>query len=366
MNPFGLGIVGYGGFGEFTARAYAQMSQVRIVAITDVDASRRETAASLYHAKAYETFEHLLTDPEVDIVVINTPPWLHASQSLAAVQASKHVFLEKPLATSIVEADALVAALKKKQVRLSVDYVLRHVPIYTKLQQLTRSRLFGDITYMRLENVASNENLHANHWFWKRESSGGIFIEHGVHFFDLCNQLSQGHPTNVAGYAHQGIDKRQDRVMATVSYNNGILANFYHAFDRTAILEQTVLHIVMERGSVTVRGWIPDHMEIEGTLPAEHYTQLSELLGTQLEIINVPAPEGITGATAGELVKATITRPDRTADYTNAVQNGMAEFVHSIQDLNYNPQVTMKDIYESFRLAYLAQQSIDEGRSLAY
>lgn len=366
MQPLGLGIVGYGGFGEFTAKAYAQMPQVRIVAITDVDAARLNAAASLYQATAYQTYEQLLADPAVEIVVINTPPWLHAAQAQQAALAGKHIFLEKPLALNLAEADELLAILEERQIRLSIDYVLRHVPIYNILQKLTKSKLLGEITYMRLENVASNEALHANHWFWKRHYSGGIFIEHGVHFFDLCNQLSQGQPTNVAAHAHTGTDGRQDRVMAAVSYDNGILANFYHAFDRPAILEQTVLRVVMERGTAVVTGWIPDRLEIEGTLPREDYAELADLLGMALDIAIVPPPEGITGATAGELVTARITREDRTADYTQAVVTGLAEFIRSIQDPDYQPHVSLQDGYASFRLAYRAQQSIDLGHSLAY
>ncbi|GCE30597.1 hypothetical protein KDA_60810 [Dictyobacter alpinus] len=366
MQQSGLGIVGYGGFGEFTAKAYAQMPEVKIVAVTDVNAARRNEAASIYQATAYETYEQLLADPAVDIVVINTPPWLHAAQAQQAALAGKHIFLEKPLATDLADADALMQILQEKQVRLSIDYVLRHVPIYTILQKLTASNLLGKITYMRLENVASNEALHADHWFWKRQYSGGIFIEHGVHFFDLCNQLSQSEPADISGHAHTAEDGRQDRVMAAVSYNNGILANFYHAFDRPAILEQTVLRVVMERGTAIVTGWIPDRLEIEGTLSSEHYAELSELLGVELNITTVPAPEGITGATAGEIVTAQVTREDRTADYSQAVIGGLSEFIRSIQDPAYQPQVSLQDSYASFRLAYRAQQSIDQGHNLAY
>ncbi|GER90986.1 hypothetical protein KDW_51480 [Dictyobacter vulcani] len=366
MQPLGLGIVGYGGFGEFTAKAYAHMPQVRIVAITDVDATRRNAAASTYHATAYETYEQLLADPAVEIVVINTPPWLHAAQAQQAALAGKHIFLEKPLAIDLAEADNLLAILQERQVHLGIDYVLRHVPIYNILQQLTSSKLLGEITYLRLENVASNEALHGDHWFWKRQYSGGIFIEHGVHFFDLCNQLSQSLPGDISAYAHTGSDGRQDRVMANVAYNNGILASFYHAFDRPAILEQTVLHVTMEHGTAVVTGWIPDRLEIEGTLSRERYDELSNLLGVELKVTSVPAPEGITGATAGELVMAQVTREDRTADYTQAVTIGLSEFIHSIQDHNYQPQVSLQDSYSSFRLAYRAQQSIDQGHSLVY
>lgn len=365
-EPLGLGLVGYGGFGEFTAEVYAKLPQLRIVAITDALPSRCEAGAHRYQAQPYADLAQLLADPCVDLVAIATPPWLHVPQALMAVEAGKHVFLEKPLATTLADADKLVAAVRSQNVRLQVDYVFRYVPLYTLLRTLIYSELLGPVTYMCLENTASNEALHAQHWFWDRSRSGGIFIEHGVHFFDLCNQFSKSQPQSVSGYAHTTQDGRQDRVMSTVSYANGILANFYHAFDRSAILEKTILRVVMERGIATAYGWIPDRLEVEGMLPAKQYAALAEILGAELEIADAPAPQGITGATPGQLVRATLARPDRTEDYAFAVREGMTDLIRAIREADYTSQVTLQDAYESFRLALLSQQSVDRGQSVPY
>ena len=364
--PIGLGIVGYGGFGAFTADVYARMDEVRIVALTDTDANRLAEGAQRYQARAYPDLEHLLQDSEVELVAISTPPWLHVPQALAAVEAGKHVFLEKPLATTLEDADRLLKRVREQGVRLSVDYVLRRIPIYRTLQKLIKSRLLGDIAFLRLENVASNEALHADHWFWDRSRSGGIFIEHGVHFFDLGNQLCGVRPETVTAYARNAVDGRQDRVLSAVSYENGVLASFYHAFDRPAILEQTVLRVGLDQGNVTVYGWIPEQMDVRGLLPEEQRGALATLLGTDLNVLNLPAPEGITGATAGQVVEATLTSTQRTADYQEAIRLGMADLVRSILDPHYTPEVTLEDAYDSFRLAYLSQRSLETGQSLSF
>lgn len=366
-RQLGLGVIGYGGFGEFTTAALKDLPQLRIAAIFDTIEARREAAASRYQrTRVYAEMEQLLSDPEVDIVTIATPPWLHVSQALAAIKAKKHVFLEKPLATILSDADTLVSAVHEHRVHLTIDYVLRHVPIYKKLQALVNSKLLGDVAYVRLENTASNEALHAQHWFWNRAKSGGIFIEHGVHFFDLCNQVVGSNPDIISGYAHTGSNGRQDRVMSAVAYANGVQANFYHTFDRPAIIEQTTFHVVMERGTATAYGWIPDRLEIQGTLPEQNYGQLEEVLGVRLEVTSVPAPEGITGATPGQLVHATLTRANRTLDYQNAVREGVADLIKAIQEPDYKPQVSLQDAYDSFKLAYLSQQSIEKGHSLNF
>ncbi len=366
IKPLGLGIVGCGDFGLFSSDVYASMPQVRIVAVTDTDITRRATAASRYNARAYTALSELLADPQVSIVVIATPPWLHGPQAIAAADAGKHIFVEKPLATTRRDADALQTRVQSNKLHLSIDYVLRHVPLYDILRRVVKSGLLGNVTYTSLENNASNEALHSQHWFWDRSRSGGIFVEHGVHFFDLCAQLSGSLPVEVSGYTHTGIDGRQDRVLAAVRYANGMLANFYHAFDRFAILEHTVLRVVMERGSATAYGWIPQRLGVEGMLPPHHYTALAELLGTDLELREMPAPVGVTGSTPGILVHATLLRADRAADYANAVRTGMADFVRSIHDPEYTPEVTLQDAYNSLRLALTVQSSIDEGHSMAY
>jgi len=366
MKQLGLGVVGCGDFGLFSSDVYASMPQVRLVAVTDTDITRRNTAESRYKVRAYAFLSELLADPQVDIVVIATPPWLHGPQAIAAADAGKHIFVEKPLATTREDADTLQTLVQSNKLRLNIDYVLRHVPLYDTLRRVVKSGLLGNVTYTSLENNASNEALHSQHWFWDRSRSGGILVEHGVHFFDLCTQISGSYPVEVSGYAHTEFDGRQDRVLASVRYANGMLANFYHAFDRSAILEHTVLHVVMERGSATAYGWIPQRLEVEGTLPPHHYTALAELLGTELELREVPAPDGVTGSTSGTLARATLLRSDRASDYAHAVRTGMADFVRSIHEPEYTPEVTIQDAYNSLRLALTAQASIDEGHSMIY
>lgn len=360
-ETLGVGILGYGVFGEISADQYASISGLRIVAVADNDPGRQHAAAQRFEARGYANITSLLADPAVDIVVINTPPWLHGPQALQAAQAGKHLFVEKPLATSIPEAQAILQVVQDRGLQVSVDYVMRHVPLYTTLRALVQSDILGAVTYMALENHASNEALHANHWFWDRAKSGGIFVEHGVHFFDLCNQLSGGAAANVTGFAHTGADGRQDRVLASVQYANGVMGTFYHGFDRRAILERTRLRVTLERGMVQAFGWIPERLEIEGIVPDGRTEELSHILGVAVQPVTMPAPPGVPGGTPGTVATATLTRPDRTADYAAAIRAGMADLVRAIREPGFSPQVTPADGYTSLALALAAQESINDG-----
>jgi predicted dehydrogenase len=355
-------MVGCGGFGAFTLAVYTSMPDLCVVAVTDVDAAARAAAAERCRARAYPDLESLLADPAVDLVVIATPPWLHGPQALAAAEAGRHLFVEKPLATDQATAERLLVAVVERGLRLSVDYVLRHVPLYRTLCALTERGLLGAVTHISLENHASNEALHPGHWFWDRTQSGGIFVEHGVHFFDLAGKLAGSQPALVSGCAHTMADGRQNRVQASVGYANGVLASFYHAFDRPAVLERTALRVTMERGSASAFGWIPEQLDVVGVVSADRRGELAELLGAELVVVDTPAPPGISGGTPGTLVRAALRRPDRTADYADAVRAGMADLVRAIRDPRYTTAVTLQDVFESLRLALAAQQAVDTGQ----
>jgi predicted dehydrogenase len=354
-DVLGLGIVGYGHFGAITAEEYARLAQIRIVGVAESDPQRRRLAAERFDVPTYENLDDLLSDPEVNIVVLNTPPWLHGPQALRAAEAGKRLFIEKPLATSLEEAREVLDVVAQNGLKLSVNYVMRHVSLYQRLHTLAASGLFGRMVYLALENDASNEALHAGHWFWDHTKSGGIFVEHGVHFFDLCNSLVKSVPERVVGFGSSSVDIRQDRVLASVQYADGTLATFSHCFDRLAILERTRLRVAFERALVSFHGWIPEVMELEGELPAEKVGELASLLGAPLDVVDAPSDE------SNKRLRVTLRQTDRTAEYGAAVRAGMEDLVRAIREPDYTPLVTPADAVSSLAVALAAQTSIDTG-----
>ncbi len=100
--PIGVGIVGLGRFGQFLLSAYKEMEEIRVVGVCDADRSRALALAPAT-AQVYEEFADLLSDEEVKVVVISTPPFLHGSMAIQAVRAGKHVLVEKPLALDLAD-----------------------------------------------------------------------------------------------------------------------------------------------------------------------------------------------------------------------------------------------------------------------
>lgn len=138
-REYGIGLVGAGRFGEFCVEALHDLPDGRVRAVMDTDRARAADVAP-DGAAVYDDFEALLADPDVDIVHVRTAPFLHGSMTRRAAERGKHVFVEKPLATSLEDARAAIATANDNRVQLSIDYVLRQHPLHRLAIELSQSR----------------------------------------------------------------------------------------------------------------------------------------------------------------------------------------------------------------------------------
>ncbi|HIC94537.1 MAG TPA: Gfo/Idh/MocA family oxidoreductase [Anaerolineae bacterium] len=368
MEPLGLGLIGYGGFGRFCLDVYAAMPDLRVVAVADVDAARRQEAAERYGAIPFADAADLLAAPDVDVVAICTPPHTHAPLSLAAARAGKHIFCEKPLALSLEEADAAIAAAERHRVRLTVDYVLRHNPLNRRLHALLRSGVLGPLLHMSLENQATDEHLKPDHWFWDPARSGGIWVEHGVHFFDLFGWLSGQRAQAVAALARTRPDGCRDRVWAIVRYSGGLVATYQHAFTQPARFERTTVRLACARGYATLHGWIPIRLVVDALLDDQGMEALHRWAGVEPEIVERYAGAATEGWALGAPYRATVrahvelTLPEgKQAVYRASVRAGMEDLIAAIRDPQHRPEVTAADGRNSLAVALAATRAAEMG-----
>jgi predicted dehydrogenase len=294
QSQLGLGLVGCGRFGEFCLAAFATIPNLKLIGVADRDQSRAEVTATAFGVTAYSDYAALLADPGVDVVAINTPPALHAPMALAAAAAGKHVFCEKPLATTLDDATSVLRAVRDARVRLAVDYVMRWNPLYRLLHQLAslpagNGPLLGRLRRFGLENHAADEDLAIDHWFWDEAISGGIFVEHGVHFFDACDWLMGSHPLTVqALQVGRPGGGPIDTVAATCTHEGGATASFLHAFTHPndAQYQGVTLDWGFAHGQLT--GWIPVGLDLEVWTDDQGLAVLEGLPITNGELLEVP------------------------------------------------------------------------------
>src|ERR687886_642717 len=116
----GFGIVGVGMVTRYHAAAIARTEGARLVAVCRSNPEQAAEAEERFGVSCEISYEALLARPDVDAVCICTPSGLHASQAIAAARAGKHVLVEKPMALTLADADAMIAACERAEVRLSV------------------------------------------------------------------------------------------------------------------------------------------------------------------------------------------------------------------------------------------------------
>jgi predicted dehydrogenase len=335
MPPTGIALVGAGAFGEFCLAAFAPMPEVRIVAVVDTDAERAQRCAARYNALSFTSIEDVLVLPEVEIVALNTPPYLHAEQGEKVLQAGRHLFCEKPLALNTKDASVLIASALAGHRLLTVNYVMRQNPLWALAASLRASEVLGHLLHMDLANHAAGKDLPANHWFWDPQKSGGIWVEHGVHFFDAFAWVA-----GVDGrvLSAQSINAAQVECLAV--YGN-TLAHFYHGFTHTARTEQTTVQLTFEHAHVTLHEWVPTQMNILTEIPPEQFRGL------------LPATAAITPHD-GHRWQVQLNLGRKSDVYARCIVDGMRQFINAIRG-QAPLQVSTHEAFTSLRMAEEAQ-----------
>ena len=275
-----IGIIGAGNFASFAANVFIKIKDVKIIGVTDVNEQAGKKLAEKFNAIWYPLYHQLLADKGINLVYIATPPFLHYEMSEKALLAGKHVICEKPAALKTSEAATLQALAKNRKLLYVVNLMQRYNPLYNVVKKIVEQKILGKFLHGFFENYASDENLDEAHWFWDKTKSGGIFIEHGVHFFDLFSGwLGNGKVVNAIQQQRKNIGATiYDRVQATVLNEEGTV-NFYHGFDQPKILDRQEMRLQFERGEVTLYEWVPVKMKLHGLVTNEQLKALQDLIG---------------------------------------------------------------------------------------
>jgi predicted dehydrogenase len=272
-----LGVVGCGGFALFALQHFAQVPRVKLMGMAGTHRPAALAAAARFGMENADDVGELLRRDDIDAVYIATPPFLHHTQAMAALNAGKHVIVEKPLALNVVQADQLVDAARRRSRLLVANLMQRYNPLFAAVSRLVEQRILGEVLHGYFENYASDENLPADHWFWDRAKSGGIFVEHGVHFFDLfAGWLGPGRVVAAQAVTRSG-SAIEEQVHCTLCYQERVLVNFYHGFHQAGRMDRQELRLVFERGDVTLYDWVPTRARIRALVDERQTRDLCDL-----------------------------------------------------------------------------------------
>ncbi len=294
QGPLGLGLIGCGAFGLFCLDAFSRMAEVRVVAAARARKPGAREVCQRLGAAIFDDPDEVINHAEVDIVHVATPPAFHCETALRALRAGKHVLCEKPPALRVQDAERMVQAarISASSVEphagrfLATSFIMRYNPITEAVRRIIDAGVLGRALFVRAINCCSDGGLDAGHWFWDKELSGGIFIEHAVHFFDLyAHWLGPGKVLSAHAESRKGTGQ-EDRVLCTVRHDAGVMVNHYHGFDQIATMDRTAHRIVCEMGDIRVEGWIPMRLTVDAAVDDAGGETLSACLAqSPIEVI---------------------------------------------------------------------------------
>jgi predicted dehydrogenase len=246
----GFAILGAGLIAEYHARAIAANAEngARLVAIGHYDPQRFAEIEQCFGVPCRVEGE-LLSDPQVDVLCICTPSGQHAIQTIAAAQAGKHVLVEKPIATRLKDADAMIAACQQNRVTLGVAFQSRTKPVFQRIQAAIQAGELGELTLGLVNLPYYRSQSYYDQAAWRGTWSldgGGVLMNQGIHQVDLLAWF-MGDPVSVA--AHVLTLQRQIEVEDTLS------ASLRFANDALAAISATT----------TAAPGFPPRLEIYGT-----------------------------------------------------------------------------------------------------
>lgn len=214
-----LAVVGAGNWGRNLVRNFAHAKRARLKYVCDRDAGTLAQRCAEHPGVVGEAdFDRVLLDDEVRAVVIATDAPTHASLALRALQAGRHVFVEKPLATSSLDAAALVALAERSKLKLMVGHLLEHHPVVHQMEAMLKAGQLGKLYYMYTQRINLGVVRSSENAWWSL----------APHDISVICRLFAASPVEVAAqgqcFLQSGIE---DVVFATLRFADGRLAHVH-------------------------------------------------------------------------------------------------------------------------------------------
>lgn len=232
MSHLNVAVVGAGLLGSRHARVFHEQPETQLVAIVDLNPARVDVAQR-FGAKFYADIPTMLANENVDALAIATPDHLHRDPVIAALNAGKHVFVEKPLATTLADARELASASAKSNCVVMVNYSQRFVSDHVWIKRAVDDGLLGKpqiVISVKFDTISVPTGMIRG---WAAQTSPIYFMS--SHDMDLTYWFVKANPVEVFAHETRGTLDAQgilvhDGLNALVKFDDGITANFHSSW----------------------------------------------------------------------------------------------------------------------------------------
>jgi predicted dehydrogenase len=222
-----LGIIGCGRVaGERHLPPLLHLPELRVVATADLDGERsRSLAGRLGAAQSFTDYRAILEREDVDAVAILTPTQSHAEIAMAALDAGKHVFVEKPLAMNLEECDRLIARAGESSRKVVVGFNLRWHRLVLRAREFLKTGALGHIKAIRSVYTHDRTGEGAPDWHRRLKLGGGVSLNEAVHHFDLWRYFTGGEVERIFAVGMPSKHYEDETNTVTARMSGGVLAS---------------------------------------------------------------------------------------------------------------------------------------------
>jgi len=203
MDRLRMGVIGLGGRGGLASLWHQPEGRSLVVAGADVNPERIERFRERFGPDVFTTpdYRDLLARKDVDAVAVTSPDYCHEEHAVAALEAGKHVFCEKPLAITVEGCDRILAAWKRSGVRLMVGFNMRYMNLFRVMKEIADSGILGEIRAVWVRHfVGQGGNFYYHDWHALRKYTTSLLLQKGSHDIDMIHWITGRYARRVAAF----------------------------------------------------------------------------------------------------------------------------------------------------------------------
>lgn len=226
-----FGLIGFGGIGQVRRAALESHSECTLTAVFDIN---KKVASTLGNdVRFFDSYESMVSSNICDAVIISTPTNFHSKQAIAALEAGKHVIVEKPMASSQEECRQMLDASRKAGKVLTIGFNHRYFAAIKEVRKAILTNKIGELSYIRAYTGHTGLSEFKSQWMYDKDiMGGGTLMDNGIHTLDLTQYLMGG-VRSVSGIALGDIwklDRSEDNGFALLRGDGNVVASFHSSW----------------------------------------------------------------------------------------------------------------------------------------